>query len=71
MSDTILKFLKEINLNNYEFWLSLCKIARSSVICYYPYLLIMYLLYYKNWKRSVVSLKVENPLFQCNFIYRF
>jgi hypothetical protein len=22
---------------NYEFWLSLCKIVRSSVICYYPY----------------------------------
>jgi hypothetical protein len=25
-------------LYNYEFWLSLCKIVRSSVICYYPYL---------------------------------
>jgi len=24
-------------LYNYEFWLSLCKIVRSSVFCYYPY----------------------------------
>jgi hypothetical protein len=41
MSDTILKFLKEINLNNYEFWLSLCKIARSSVILLLPLFIIV------------------------------
>ena len=26
-----------VYLYNYEFWLSLCKIVRSSVICYYSY----------------------------------
>ena len=37
---TVFRLLTDfVCLYTYEFWLSLCKIARSSVICYYPYLL--------------------------------
>jgi hypothetical protein len=38
---TVFRLLTDfVCLYNYEFWLSLCKIVRSSVICYYPYWLI-------------------------------
>ena len=37
---TVFRVLTDfVCLYNYEFLLSLCKIVRSSVICYYPYLL--------------------------------
>ena len=66
---TVFRLLTDfVCLYTYEFWPSLCKIVRSSVICYYLYLLINIKWIRKHfWRRLLSKYGVRIKVFSTTF----